>query len=163
MREEDPADPLWPFPNPPWVEPVSQFPSFFFWVFSTEGASTQHSRWTWGSHNTPGILMLMWCLELSHNDKFLYKGQWVFLFLPMKWHLYTAVTGWQGTKRNGEFCFHLYIFGRIASAGCLLWSFLKYLSSVGVQLCTLCQQHAAPPAIWTDEGSIFLTENRKIS
>lgn len=33
VGEEDPADPLWPLRNPQRVEPVSAFPSLFFWVF----------------------------------------------------------------------------------------------------------------------------------
>lgn len=43
MGEEDPADPWWPLLNPPCVEPVSQFPSFFFGVFNSWGVSARYN------------------------------------------------------------------------------------------------------------------------
>ena len=81
VGEEDPADPLWPLRNPQRVEPVSAFPSLFFWFFfylcgclpvltlMSDLRITQNS----------GYLMLTSSLELSHDDKFLYGGQWDFI------------------------------------------------------------------------------------
>lgn len=137
VGEEDPADPLWPLLNPQRVEPVSSFPSLFFWVFTSEGAYpiltlVSDPRITWD----PGYLMLTLSLELSYDDKFLYEGQWVFICrIPPPWNdLYVLLSRqviylYSDTPKKPDwksFAWTCTFLGKqLSAAGCLSWSFLK--------------------------------------
>lgn len=92
----------------------------------------------------PGCLMLMSSLELSHSKMFPHKGR-VALLLPCAVRTLTEKVN-RGTLSS--------------TCTCLCWGFLNRISEchvLGEQPWALRSQHVTLWAIWTGEGSIFLT------